>query len=199
MITTRWYRAFSMSNSSSPIPVPIAVMSAWISAFWRALSSRAFSTFRILPRMGRIAWIDRSRACLAEPPAESPSTTNSSHIEGSVLWQSASLPGSVVSSSPLRRVRSRAARAASRAFAACDDFRKMRFASPGCSSRNVVRRSLTVVSTSERIDALPSFVLVWPSNCGSRSFTDTMPTSPSRTSSPRRLSSFSLSSPFSRA
>src|SRR5437773_2596549 len=66
MITTRWYRAFSRSNSSSPMPVPIAVISAWISAFCSALSRRAFSTFRILPRIGRMAWIDRSLACFAE-------------------------------------------------------------------------------------------------------------------------------------
>ncbi len=41
---------------------------------------------------------------------------------------------------------------------------------------------------------LPSFPLVWPSNCGSASFTETTAVSPSRTSSPERLSSF----PFSR-
>ena len=73
MSTMRWYRAFSRSNSSS-MPVPIAVISAWISLFCRILSSRAFSTFRILPRIGRMAWVARSRALLAEPPAESPST-----------------------------------------------------------------------------------------------------------------------------
>ncbi len=33
---------------------------------------------RIFPRSGRIAWLARSRACFAEPPALSPSTTNSS-------------------------------------------------------------------------------------------------------------------------
>ena len=71
--TMRWYRVFSRSNSS-PMPVPIAVMSAWISLFSRILCRRAFSTFKILPRIGRIAWLARSRALLAEPPAESPST-----------------------------------------------------------------------------------------------------------------------------
>jgi hypothetical protein len=34
--------------------------------------------FRILPRSGMMAWNSRSRACFAEPPAESPSTRNSS-------------------------------------------------------------------------------------------------------------------------
>jgi hypothetical protein len=44
---------------------------------------------------------------------------------------------------------------------------------------------------------LPSFVLVWPSNCGSLSFADTTAVNPSRTSSPLRLSSFSFSRPLS--
>ena len=83
------------------------------------MSKRARSTFRILPRSGRIAWIARLRPCLAEPPAESPSTMNSSDSAGSRSWQSASLPGSeLMSSAPLRRVSSRALRAASRAAAA---------------------------------------------------------------------------------
>ena len=87
--------------------------------FSRILCSRAFSTFRILPRIGRIAWVAGSRACLAEPPAESPSTMNSSDALGSVSWQSASLPGRPPPSrNDLRRVRSRACLAASRALAA---------------------------------------------------------------------------------
>ena len=48
--------------------------------------------------------------------------------------------------------------------------------------------------TNERIGTLPSLALVWPSNCGSRSFTEMIAVIPSRMSSPRRLSSFSLSS-----
>src|SRR6266702_4158694 len=38
------------------------------------LSRRAFSTFRILPRIGRMAWNFRSRPPFAVPPADSPST-----------------------------------------------------------------------------------------------------------------------------
>ena len=107
-----------MSNSSR-MPVPIAVISAWISLFERTLSMRFFSTLMILPRSGRIAWVLRSRPCLAEPPAESPSTMKISASAGSRTEQSASLPGSVeFSSADLRRVRSRALRAASRARAA---------------------------------------------------------------------------------
>ena len=47
--------------------------------------------------------------------------------------------------------------------------------------------------TNERIGTLPNLALVWPSNCGSRSFTDTMAVMPSRMSSPVRFGSFSLS------
>ena len=46
---------------------------------------------------------------------------------------------------------------------------------------------------------LPSLVFVWPSNCGSASLAEMTAVRPSRTSSPARLSSFSLSMPFSRA
>ena len=50
--------------------------------FCRILSRRAFSTFRILPRMGRMACVARSRALLALPPALLPSTMYSSHDGG---------------------------------------------------------------------------------------------------------------------
>src|SRR2546423_1616882 len=66
--TILWYRSFSMSNSSW-MPVPSAVISAWTSLFLSTRSIRAFSTLRILPRIGRIAWVPGSRPCLAEPPA----------------------------------------------------------------------------------------------------------------------------------
>ena len=46
---------------------------------------------------------------------------------------------------------------------------------------------------------LPSFVFVWPSNCGSWSLAEMTAVRPSRMSSPVRFSSFSLSMPFSRA
>ena len=104
-----------MSNSS-PMPVPIAVIIAWISLFESTLLIRFFSLLMIFPRSGRIAWYVRSRPVFAEPPAESPSTMNSSASDGSRIEQSASLPGSEeLSSADLRRVSSRAFRAASRA------------------------------------------------------------------------------------
>jgi len=64
-----------------------------ISLLARILSAVAEATLRILPRMGRIAWILRLRACLAEPPALSPSTMKISVPSGSSLLQSVSLPG----------------------------------------------------------------------------------------------------------
>ena len=101
------------------MPQPSAVISVPTSADDSILSKRARSTFRILPLSGRIACVRRSRPCLAEPPAESPSTMKSSDSAGSFSWQSASLPGRpAMSSAPLRRVSSRALRAASRARAA---------------------------------------------------------------------------------
>src|SRR5215469_14700980 len=83
----------------------MAEISAWISAFFSILSIRARSTLRILPRMGRIACVTGSRASLAEPPAELPSTMKSSDSRGSRDEQSASLPGRPApSSADLRRV-----------------------------------------------------------------------------------------------
>ena len=78
------------------------------------------SVFMTLPRSGRMACFARSRPCLADPPAESPSTTKSSLSSRPELLQSLNLPGRfrrpVVA---LRRVTSAcAARLASRARAA---------------------------------------------------------------------------------
>ena len=176
------------------MPVPMAVMMDWISTFLSAWSSRAFSTFRILPRMGRMAWKVRLRASLAEPPAEFPSTMNSSAWRGSREEQSASLPGSEEdSSSDLRLVSSRALRAAMRARAAWMHLTTIALAWGPCSSNHSSRARLVVCWTNPLMSVLPSLVLVWPSNWGSRSFTETIAVRPSRTSSPLRLGSFSLS------
>src|SRR3990170_1774404 len=60
MVTILWYRTFSSTNSGCT-PAPIAVISARISSFFSIWSSRAFSTFRIFPFSGRIAWNSRFR------------------------------------------------------------------------------------------------------------------------------------------
>ena len=182
------------------MPVPIAVIMAWISALERTLSMRAFSTLMILPRRGRIAWKLDWRAMMAEPPAESPSTRKSSVFTGSRSEQSASLPGRLVESiAPLRRARSRALRAAWRACAALMALPQMTRASAGCSSRYSARPWVSAALTKPVISELPSLVFVWPSNCGSRSFSETIAVSPSRVSGPSRFSSFSFSSPLARA
>jgi hypothetical protein len=161
---------------------------------------RAFSTLRILPRIGRIAWVIGLRPPLAEPPAESPSTMKISHFAGSFSWQSLSLPGRDDDSSrPLRRVASRALRAAIRAAAAWIDLRMTSRASVGCRSSQSPRASVTTRCTKPLASVLPSLVLVCPSNCGSPSLIETTAVRPSRMSSPDRLSSFSFRWPFSRA
>src|SRR5215216_2563799 len=73
-----------MSKSSVPMPQPSAAIIVLISSLPSILSKRAFSTFRILPLSGRIAWVRRSRPCFADPPAESPSTSNLSDSAGSL-------------------------------------------------------------------------------------------------------------------
>ena len=64
--------------------------SSWLA---RILSAEALATLRILPRSGRIAWVSRSRACLAEPPALSPSTRKISVPGGAVAGAVGELAG----------------------------------------------------------------------------------------------------------
>ena len=149
------------------------------------LSKRAFSTFRILPFSGRIAWFLRLRPCFAEPPAESPSTMYSSDSAGSFSWQSASLPGRPArSKAPLRRVISRALRAASRARAASIILVQTVFASVGFSIRNSDSFSPIACSTADFTSEETSLSLVWLENLGSGTFTEITAVRPSRASSP---------------
>ena len=74
------YLRLFISNSLS-IPVPKAVIIAFISSEFRILSSLAFSTFMILPLSGSTAWILESLPSFAVPPALSPSTKNISFTE----------------------------------------------------------------------------------------------------------------------
>src|SRR6478735_3215248 len=192
--TILWYRSLARSNSSW-MPVPSAVMIAWTSVFFSTRSMRAFSTLMILPRSGRIAWNIESRPLLAEPPAESPSTTYSSDLRGSVDRQSASLPGSPpMSVALLRRTSSRALRAARRACADETALLTTVLASAGFASNQWLSCSLPIFCTNDFTSVLPSLVLVWPSNCGSDTFTERTAARPSRMSSPVRLGSLSLSS-----
>ena len=74
--------------------MPSATAMSCTSCEAKTCSGETSHVFKILPRNGRIAWYSRSRACLAEPPAESPSTRNNSVKLRSCELQSASLPGS---------------------------------------------------------------------------------------------------------
>ena len=177
------------------MPHPSAAIIVLISSLPSILSTRAFSTFRIFPLSGRMAWKRRSRPCLAVPPADSPSTRNNSQRVGSRSEQSASLPGRPPpSSAPLRRVRSRALRAASRARAASMALLMILRATGGFCSKNAPRRSFTKACTMPAISEL-SLPLVCPSNCGCDSLTLITATRPSRTSSPVRFSFTSLNNP----
>ena len=179
------YLHFSKSKSSVPMPVPRALIIVLISSCASIFSSRAFSTLRIFPFNGRIAWMFLSRPLLAEPPAESPSTMKISVDAFCLLAQSHNLPGRLpLPNAPLRLVNSRALLAASLAAAACIALFKMRLASVGCSSRKWPNCSLTVVSTKLPTSGLVSRTFVCASKCGSASFTDTTAVSPSLKSSP---------------
>ena len=185
MIIILWYLSFSGSYSSRPIPQPNAVIRVATSWDESILSKRAFSTFRILPFKGKIAWFLRLRPCLAEPPAESPSTIYSSDNAGSFSWQSASFPGKPArSSAPFLRVISRAFLAASLARAASIILTTMILLSPGFSNKNSFNFSPIAVSTAGLTSEETSLSLVWDENLGSGTFTEITAVSPSRASSP---------------
>ncbi len=134
-------------------------------------STSAASTsqvFRILPRSGITAWNSRSRACLAEPPAESPSTRNSSARFGSWLLQSASLPGSAGPATTRLRATFWLARRRVCAFmiASC----AMRSPCSGCWLSQSPNWSLTMPETNAAGSREERRSLVWPANCGSRIF-----------------------------
>ncbi len=167
------------------MPAPRAVISVPICSEISILSKRARSTLRILPRRGSTAWFSRFLACLAEPPAESPSTRKISDLAGSFSWQSASLPGRLeMSSGDLRRLSSRALRAASRAMAASAIFWTTWRASAGFSSNHWAMPSPTSPSTAGRTSEETSLSLVWLENLGSGTLTDNTQVKPSRASSP---------------
>jgi len=125
----------------------------------------------------------------------------SSAVSGSRIVQSASLPGSdEPSSGLLRRVSSRALRAAWRAREARDRLLKRSGgASVGFSSRNSASFWLTVCLTMPSTQGLPSLRLRLPLELRSRSLTEMTAASPSAYPHLPRLLSFSLSRPFSRA
>ena len=122
----------SILKLSLPIPVPKAVINVLISEDSNILLKDARSTFKILPRNGKIACVLRSLPCFAEPPAESPSTIKSSDWAGSEIWQSANFPGRIdIPNRSLRLIDSLAFFAASRAVAASIALDTILWVSPG--------------------------------------------------------------------
>ena len=167
------------------MPVPNAITRLPISWLPSIRSKRARSTFRILPLSGKIACVPRSRPVWADPPAESPSTRNTSVLDGSFSEQSLSLPARKFTSiAVLRRVKSRALRAASRACAASTIFPTTLRAMAGFSSNHSDSFSATKDSTAGRTSELTNLSLVWDENFGSGTLTERTQVKPSRASSP---------------
>ena len=122
---------------------------------------------------------------MADPPADSPSTINISHFSGSFSWQSASLPGNdEISKAPFLRVRSRAFLAASLAAAASTTFPTIIFASFGCYSNQLDKRSLIRLSTTGLTSEDTNLSFVWLENFGSATLIDKIQVKPSLISSP---------------
>ena len=170
------------------MPVPKAMTILPISCDPSMRSKRARSTFRILPLSGKMACVLRSRPVCAEPPALSPSTRKISVLTGSLSEQSFSFElRKFMSIGFLRRVRSRALRAASRANAASMILPTIIFASVGFSSNHSANFSFTIPSTAGRTSELTSLSLVWELNLGSGTFTERTQVRPSRASSPVKV------------
>ena len=138
---------------------------------------------RILPRNGRIAWVLRSRACLALPPAESPSTMNSSEPSVAVLVQSASLPGRRSFFTAVLREVSFSARRRSRSSARSMTKSRSLLACSGLPDSQWSNGSLIACSTMRWASAVASRSLVWPWNSGSRTNTESITAAPTITSS----------------
>ena len=157
------YLNFS-SSKSFPIPAPKAVIIDLIVSELRILSNLCFSTFKILPLKGKIAWNFLFLPCLADPPAESPSTIYISHSIGSLDEQSANFPGNVDLSRTDFLVSSLAFLAASLALAAINALSIIILPTAGFSSKNTLTPSATIESTTPLTSEFPNLVFVCPSN-----------------------------------
>ena len=138
---------------------------------------------RILPRNGRIAWVARSRACLAEPPAESPSTMKISEPAVPAAEQSASLPGRRSFRVALLRATSFSWRRRRRSSARSITQSSSLLAWAGEAASQWSKASRTAVSTMRCASTVASLSLVWPWNSGSRMNTDSIDAQVAMTSS----------------
>ncbi|EWS64571.1 hypothetical protein Y695_02183 [Hydrogenophaga sp. T4] len=103
MQTLPYRRPLMSGVSSGPCgSMPMATEMSWISLLANRRSRSTSQVLSTLPRSGRMAWLSLSRPILALPPAESPSTRNTSLCARSLLSQSVSLPGNTATPEPLR-------------------------------------------------------------------------------------------------
>ena len=141
------------------------------------------ATLRILPRSGSTAWVARSRACLAEPPAESPSTMKSSEPARRAVGAVGELAGQA------QLARRGLARdflflaAAQPLLGALDHPVEQLVGLRRIAGEPVVEGVLIAFSTMRCASAVASRSLVWPWNSGSRMNTESMQPAPTITSS----------------
>ena len=133
------------------------------------MSALSCQVFFGLPLSGSTAWNSLSRACFADPPAESPSTMKSSLRSGSSDAQSVSLPGSTATPEILRR--STFCAAFVRASACLIASSAMRLPSSTCVLSHSSNGSRIICATSFTPSREISSFLTWPLNCGSSIFT----------------------------
>ena len=164
------------------MPVPSAVMRVAICSELMSLSKRARSTFRTLPRSGRIAWNLRSRPLLGGAAGGVTLDDVDLAQRGSFSWQSASLPAG-------RRRRARPCGGSSRG--PCGRLRGRARLRRSCrrwswrraGSRAGTPRAFATTLFDRRAAGETSFILVWLANL-SGILTDSTQARPSRMSSP---------------
>jgi len=133
----------------------------------------------------------------ALPPAESPSTMNSSHALGSFDEQSASFPGRDENSRTFFLLTSSLAfLAASLAFCACCALSIIDLTAFGLASKCSYNLSYNTFETIDWTSGFPNLSLVWPSNWGSGTFILTIAVIPSLTSFPVKFNFLSAGFPL---
>ena len=167
-------------------------------------SSLAFSVLITFPLNGNTAWYLRSLPCLADPPAESPSTINNSFLLLSLPWAGVSLPLNIFSifllSLPFL-VSSLAFLAASLASLPFNALDIILVAMLLFSSRKYFSFSTVMDSTMLLAIGVPSLAFVCPSNCNKSSgiWTLIIAVRPSLTSLPSNVLSLFFRKLFSLA
>ena len=149
-----------------------------------SLFAPALATFKILPRSGSTAWVARLRACLAEPPAESPSTMKISEPcapRRRAIGELAGQPQACASPSCGRSPSPCGGEAAPRR--ARSPIRAAGWPASDGRSANGRTRSRTALSTMRCASAVASRSLVWPWNSGSRMNTESSAAAGTSTSS----------------